>query len=301
MGDSNDNSKNPVGDVTTSKADNQEAVHMLIFETDEPHPETKDRKGGGFAKVFDELFTKAGSEHDPPLSIETSMHYVVDDPDNGHNGHVPNTDEIPESIKAILITGSMYDAHGNDKWVKQLLSLLEEVWTKRPDVLLSGVCFGHQILSRMLGSKVEGHPSGKWELAHTEMSLTPVGQKLFRTDDKKLSLHQMHQDQVTTKPSSETTSLLKEGQKVHVWASTEHTEIQGLYIRDRLFTTQGHLGFDEQMVRRQIEMREESGSIEGDETERAAEAKESAHLKHDGEVVAAAILRFFHGDDHDVD
>ena len=72
-----------------------------------------------------------------------------------------------------------------------------------------------------------------------------------------------------------------------------------VYIRDRLFTTQGHLGFDEKMVHRQIEMRQESGGIKDDE--HAAEAKETAHLEHDGKIVAGAILRFFHGDDHDVD
>lgn len=287
----------------TAKIDTEgaasEPVHMLILETDEPHPETKDRKGS-FGDIFHELFTKAGSQHDPPLQVTTSMHYIVDDPNNGHNGHVPQISEIPDSVKAILITGSMYDAHGNDAWVLKLLGLLKELWTARPEILFSGVCFGHQILCRLLGAKVENHPSGKWELSHTEMKLSEIGQKLFRTKDSKLSLHQMHQDQVTSKPSAETSELLKD-EKVHVWASSEHTEIQGLYIRDRLFTSQGHLGFDEKMVHTQIEMREESGGIKGKEQERAAEAKEKAHLEHDGLVVAAAILRFFHGDDHDID
>lgn len=281
--------------TTTSKE--PEKIHMLVLETDEPHPETINRRGS-FGEIFNELFNKAGTQHDPPLSVHTSMHYVVDDPDNNKHGHVPSFSEIPASTKAILITGSIYDAHSNVGWVMQLLALLKEIWTKRPDVYLSGVCFGHQILSRLLGAKIEPTPGGKWELAHTEMDLTPIGKKLFKTDHEKLSLHQMHQDQVTTKPSAETSELLGPDQRVHIWAKTEHTEIQGLYIRDRLFTSQGHLGFDEKMVHSQIEIREESGGIKDDE--HAAEAKETAHLKHDGVVVAAAILRFFHGDDHDI-
>ncbi|KAK5958813.1 hypothetical protein OHC33_000656 [Knufia fluminis] len=281
-----------------SDADTKDAVHILVLETDEPHPETADRKGD-FSDIFHDLFTKAGAEHKPPLKITTSDHYIVDDPDNKHYGHVPAASEIPESCHAILITGSMYDAHGDDKWVHQLLDLLKELWQTRPDMLFSGVCFGHQILARMLGSKVEVEAGGKWELAHTEMELSEIGQKLFRTNEKKLYLHQMHQDQVTTKPDPSSTDLLKEGQNVHIWASSEHTEIQGLYIRDRLFTSQGHLGFDESMVHTQIEMREESGGIKDSET--AEEGKEKAHMKHDGLVVAAAILRFFHGEDHDVD
>jgi GMP synthase-like glutamine amidotransferase len=111
----------------------------------------------------------------------------------------------------------------------------------------------------------------------------------------------MHQDQVTTVPSSETTDLLKPDTNIHVWASTEHTPIQGLYIRNRLFTSQGHLGFNETNVRRQIELRQDDGAIDEDDAKEVAYADETAHLKHDGEVIAAAILRFFHGEDHDVD
>lgn len=164
----------------------------------------------------------------------------------------------------------------------------------------SGVCFGHQLLSRLLGATVEPHPSGAWELAHTTMDLTPVGQRLFRTEGKQLALHQMHADQVTSMPNAETAGgLLAPDAKVHVWASTGHTEVQGLYVRERLFTSQGHLGFDEKMVHRQIEMRLESGGIK--DSREAAEGKEKAHLRHDGLVVAAAIVRFFHGDDADID
>ena len=297
----NDSANGALSRVDTSTiTDKTEAINILILETDEPHPETKDRKGS-FGQIFHDLFSEAGSQHEPPLKVTTSMHYIVDDPDNDHHGQVPAASEIPDTTRAILITGSMYDAHGDDAWIMQLLDLLKELWNDRPDILFSGVCFGHQILSRLLGAKVEIHPSGQWELAHTDMKLTAIGQKLFRTKDNKLSLHQMHQDQVTSQPSSSTTDLLTKGQNVHVWASTSHTEIQGLYIRDRLFTSQGHLGFDEKMVHRQIEMRMESGGISGKEEERAEEAKETAHLKHDGIVVAGAILRFFWGDDHDVD
>ena len=53
------------------------------------------------------------------------------------------------------------------------------------------------------------------------------------------------------------------------------------------------------MVRRQIEMRQRSGGIKEDRL--AAEARETAHLKHDGELVAAALPRFYCGEDRDID
>jgi GMP synthase-like glutamine amidotransferase len=276
----------------------EDEVHILVLETDEPHPETQQEKGS-FGEIIHSLFNQAGQEHSPPLRVTTSMHYVVNDPENGAHGRVPEANEIPHTTHAILVTGSVYDAHGNEPWVLQLLDLLGTLWKSRPDMLFSGVCFGHQILARLLGGEVEGHPSGKWELAHTQMRLSGVGQQLFRTQDQKLALHQMHQDYVSRAPTVHTApGMLSPRAKVHVWASTDHTEIQGLYMRDRLFTTQGHLGFDENMVKRQIEIRQEKGSVDDGQGE---EGKEYAHMRHDGLVVARALVRFFHGEDHDID
>ena len=196
----------------------------------------------------------------------------------------------------------MYDAHSNLPWIQALRETLYSLWKTRPTLKFAGICFGHQILARTLGATVEPTPGEAWELAHTSLGLTAVGQKLFKTADATLNVHQMHQDQVSTVPSPLTTDLLHDRQKVHVWASTDHTPVQGLYVRDRLFTSQGHLGFDGKMVRRQVELRLQAGAIEpGKHDAQVRYAEETAHLEHDGLVVAAAILRFFHGDDHDVD
>lgn len=46
-------------------------------------------------------------------------------------------------------------------------------------------------------------------------------------------------------------------------------------------------------------MRVDSGSIE--DMAHADKATETSHLEHDGEVVAAAILRFFHLEDDGID
>lgn len=169
----------------------------------------------------------------------------------------------------------------------------------------SGVCFGHQLLCRLLGANVAPAPSGDWELGHSKVSLNEVGRKLFRTEDDHIHLHQMHQDQVVSPPTRETAGSLLAGttpsgrESVKVWGYSDHTAAQGVYIRGRLFTTQAHLAFDEGMVRKQIEMRVKSGSI--DDLEHADQAAETAHLEHDGDLVAAAILRFFHDEDDDIE
>lgn len=164
----------------------------------------------------------------------------------------------------------------------------------------SGVCFGHQLLCRLLGASVAPSPSNEWELGHSKVSLNAVGKKLFRTEDDHVYLHQMHQDHVVSPPTPESANgLLKSDAKVEVWGHSDHTAVQGVYIKGRLFTTQAHLAFDEDMVKRQIEMRVESGSIE--DLDHADQAAETADLEHDGDVVAMAILRFFHDEDDGIE
>lgn len=92
---------------------------MLVLETDEPHPETHERKGS-FGQIFDSLFKKAGDAHDPPLGVETVMRFIVEN----EGGTIPKFEEF-EDVKAVLITGSMYDAHGDDEWILKLMKLLK--------------------------------------------------------------------------------------------------------------------------------------------------------------------------------
>lgn len=280
---------------------------MLVLETDETHPETQKEKGS-FGVVLNELLRKAGEEHEPKLGIETAMQYVVEP----EGGTVPKVEEIGNDIHAILITGSCWDAHGDDEWIHKLMKFIRgmpchrllvflynrypDTWTQRPDIRFTGICFGHQIICRTLGSTVEPEKNGEWELAHTPIRLTDVGRSLFNLPnmEEHIHLHQMHLDRVVNPPSSATTDLLPEGTKVHVWGMSDHTGVQGVYIHKRLFSTQGHMEFDEKMVKRQLEMRVKSGSVEKKD---ADEAAERADWMHDGLRVAQAVLRFFHGDD----
>ncbi|KAJ1331256.1 glucosinolate gamma-glutamyl hydrolase [Microdochium nivale] len=271
-------------------------VRMLVLETDEPHPDTQ-REKGSFGEVMDELFKEAGEDHDPKLGIETVMMYAVE-PDGGR---IPSAGEIGEDIHAILITGSVYDAHSDEAWVMKLLHLIQELWRTRPDIRFTGICFGHQILCRALGSEVRPQRNNEWELSHTKLTLNEVGRRLFAipaSEPPHIYLHEMHLDKVIHAPDPRRTDLLPDDTQVHVWAASDHTEVQGVYIHRRLFTTQGHMEFDEAMVRRQLEMRVESGTLEESE---AAEAEERAEWMHDGLVVAKAVLRFFHGDDDAMD
>ncbi|KAI8940458.1 hypothetical protein NX059_004144 [Plenodomus lindquistii] len=279
----------------TIVSDHPDKVRMLVLETDETHPDTQ-KETGSFGVVLNELLKEAGESHHPSLGIETAMQYVVEP----EGGAIPKIEEIGNDVHAILITGSCWDAHGDDEWIHKLMSLIRDVWVKRPEIRFAGICFGHQIICRTLGSDVKPKANGEWELAHTPIIVSDIGRRLFnlKPNDDRIHLHQMHLDHVVNPPSVDTTDLLPPGTKVHVWGTSDHTGVQGVYIQKRMFSTQGHMEFDTKMVHRQLEMRVEAGSVSRED---ADEAAERADWKHDGLVVAQAVLRFFHGDDDEIE
>ena len=98
-------------------------VRMLVLETDTAHEETIKARGT-FGQILHHHFAQAGKEHDPPLGVETDRRFVVAE----QGGKVPTFDEVKE-FDAILMTGSMFDAHGNNQWILDLLALLRgECW-----------------------------------------------------------------------------------------------------------------------------------------------------------------------------
>lgn len=95
-------------------------VRMLVLETDEPHPDTQEETGS-FGQVLHNLLREAGEDHDPKLGIETMMQYAVE-PDGGK---IPKPEEISDDIHAILITGSVYDAHSDETWILKLMDFIK--------------------------------------------------------------------------------------------------------------------------------------------------------------------------------
>jgi GMP synthase-like glutamine amidotransferase len=178
--------------------------------------------------------------------------------------------------------------------------LSTDIWVHRPDIRFTGICFGHQILCRTLGSTVAPEKNGQWELSHSPILLNDTGRSLFNLSngEDRIHLHQMHLDHVVNPPSHETTHLISKDDQVHVWGESDHTGVQGVYIPKRMFTSQGHMEFNERYVKRQLEMRVDKGSVDQAD---ADEAALRADWMHDGLRVAKAVLRFYHGDDDKVE
>ena len=141
-----------------------------------------------------------------------------------------------------------------------------------------GVCFGHQIVGRALGSPVGRSPAGGWELAVVDMALTDAGRRLFPGLGGSLRIHQMHRDEVHEYPPG-AVSL----------AHTPACATQAMYIPRRMIAVQGHPEFTESMVREILQLRHDGGIIADGVFE---DAMSRVADKHDGVAIAQAFLRF---------
>ncbi|KAI1081693.1 class I glutamine amidotransferase-like protein [Whalleya microplaca] len=243
-------------------------IRLAILEADTPAPGIK-AKYRSYGGVFRYLFERACASLEPPQSLDAqlsiSAHDIVNDA-----GAYPD----PETVDAVLISGSKFSAYDNDDWIVRLVQ-----YTKRclegGRVRVIGVCFGHQIVGRALGAQVGKSVRG-WELSVTEHELTDEGKKVFGME--KLAIHQMHCDAVFSYPPG-TIPL----------AQTNVCPVQAMYIPRRMISVQGHPEFTEDMVREILEMRK-YGGILGDDI--FADGMRRVSNKHDGVAVARVFLKF---------
>ncbi|RPA75908.1 GMP synthase [Ascobolus immersus RN42] len=270
---------------TSSGSRHRQQVKLLVLETDVTLEPVQDSHGS-YADLFEKTFKRVAKEQDPPIDIKVHSIYIVGE----HHCNLPSEDEL-QNYNAVLITGSKYDAHGDDKWILELQAWIREQWVKHPELNWAGVCFGHQSLARALGATLSSD-SGTWELSNTEIHLKEIGKELFDTDDDTIHLLEMHQDHVQTLPTvNSSEGILKPPYDfVQIWGSSKKCAIQGLYIKGKMFTTQGHLEVDEVVSKHYVESHIKKGHVDDGEEE---EARKRLELDHDGDRVAGAVLRFF--------
>jgi hypothetical protein len=146
-------------------------LRIAILETDTPVEPVR-AKYGGYGSIFTGLL-KAGADalkHER-LSSTSGMEISSFD--------VVTAQEYPklEDVDGILITGSKYNSFDNDPWILKLVEFTTEV-LKQWRVRLIGVCFGHQIIGRAMGVKVDRSDKG-WETSVVAVDLTKRGQEIF--------------------------------------------------------------------------------------------------------------------------
>ncbi|KVH93395.1 gamma-glutamyl peptidase 5-like [Cynara cardunculus var. scolymus] len=141
-------------------------------------------------------------------------------------GQFPDDQQIG-LYDGFVITGSCNDAHADDAWISQLLTLLNKLDSMNKKIL--GICFGHQILARALGGKVARAVSG-WDIGVRTINFSSSTTIFANLEmPTSLSLIECHRDEVHELPL-----------EAEVLAWSEKTRVEMFRYRDHIMGVQGH-------------------------------------------------------------
>ncbi|HUL59374.1 MAG TPA: gamma-glutamyl-gamma-aminobutyrate hydrolase family protein [Anaeromyxobacteraceae bacterium] len=133
-------------------------------------------------------------------------------------------------LGGVVVTGSPKSVVEPEPWMDGVGTWLLEAARAAP---VLGVCFGHQLLARALGARVERNPLGP-EAGTAEIELTAAGLRdpLFAGVPGRLAVQQLHQDHVPAPPPGAV-----------VLASNAHSPVQA-FAHGRIRAVQFHPEFD---------------------------------------------------------
>lgn len=144
------------------------------------------------------------------------------------NQEFPEDDDV-DFYDGFVITGSCKDAHSNDPWIHQLLTLVHTLNSLNKKIL--GICFGHQIIGRALGGKVVRSAAG-WDIGVSTINLLQSSSSSLNLPSK-LSLFKCHRDEVLDLPA-----------EAEVIGWSEKTGIEMFRYGNHMLGIQGHPEFN---------------------------------------------------------
>lgn len=171
-------------------------------------------------------------------------------------------------------------------WTNELVNFVKHVSDDHPLVRIIGICYGHQIVARALGGKVELSEKG-WELGSYECKMTKEGREMlgYNQDESIMKIHQVHRDIVTSIPDDCINLATTEKTKIQAFTRRYPTappipSIAGssaymafdvsdqgdssgpMAIRSaQILTLQGHPEFDDDIVTAIVNLRTEMVSL----------------------------------------
>ena len=113
-----------------------------------------------------------------------------------------NGDKIQSNnADAWIITGSPHSVYDVTDWMVDIEEEMKNIQSSHIPVL--GICFGHQLIAKSFGGKVELNPNG-WELGAYPVQITAAGKKsqLFSGIENYAIVYESHQDSVTVLPEN---------------------------------------------------------------------------------------------------
>lgn len=205
-------------------------------------------------------------------------------------------------IKGIFLTGSRSDSYRTDiPWITELDNFIKSFLFKLSNFPVVGICFGHQILLKNLGSKVGVNDLG-WEFGTTTINInkdvltvenTPFKGSLPEGEEIHLNLLEVHRDIAYDLPPSSTgESLSTEFISI---GSTPKCAIQGIITKSgpvKLLTFQGHPEFPPSIVLKFLQQKYDDGSLDKQSFEKWT--YNTKNLQNQGQLLGKVINNFYH-------
>ncbi|MBF8437098.1 glutamine amidotransferase [Halanaerobiaceae bacterium Z-7014] len=137
-----------------------------------------------------------------------------------------------DNIKGIIITGSHSMVTDDSQWIKNLSQELKH-YLDNYNIPALGICFGHQLLAKIYGGKVDYHPVKK-EIGSKEIFLTEAGKvnSLFKGLPNKFSSFLVHEQSVLELPEG----------AIRL-ANNNFENNQAFYLEDNIWGVQFHPEF----------------------------------------------------------
>ncbi len=112
-----------------------------------------------------------------------------------HHIYMANLDKLDTAnYNGLVVLGGRVNAFddGQAPFLADVVQLIKEFHTQQKPVF--GICLGAQLLARAFGGEYRSNEG--WEVAFTELSITPLGQQdpILSGFPETLSLYEMHQD-----------------------------------------------------------------------------------------------------------
>ncbi len=140
----------------------------------------------------------------------------------------------PSGFDGVMITGSPASVLDLAPWIARLEDLVREITDAK--IPLFGACFGHQIIAKALGSKIQPNPEG-W--AHGRIGVERVQATPWSVSGRQFFLYGSHCEQVADVPAGGVRIFQSPGCPVagytlghHVFTVQHHPEMTPAFIHD---------------------------------------------------------------------
>jgi len=161
-------------------------MKLGILICDRVKPELRE-EFGDYPQMFNDLLSEMTTAY------EVAFYFALD-------GELP---EHPDDCDAYLTSGSKFSVNEPFDWIEQLMLFIRQLdEAKKP---LVGICFGHQLIAKALGGRVEKSSKG-WGLGAASSQVCHR-QGWMRPYREELNLFISHQEQVVRLPANAQTIM----------------------------------------------------------------------------------------------